>query len=81
MIPTRETKGNCQVQCADEAVVVSKQEPMKAGNSGEEKTLVTGCRVILAIVSQKLMMDAKGGRNLKVCWSLDGPKMKALKER
>jgi hypothetical protein len=53
---------------------------MKAGNSGEGKTLVTGCLVILAVMSQKLMTDAKGGRNLKVCWNLDGQKMKALKE-
>jgi hypothetical protein len=53
---------------------------MKAGNSVEGKTLVTGCLVILAVMDQKLMMDVKGGRNLKVCWNLDGRKMKALKE-
>ncbi len=55
------------MQCADEAVVVRKREPMKAGNSEEGKTLVTGCLVILAVMSQKLIADAKGGRDLKVC--------------
>ena len=68
------------MQCADEVVVVRKREPMKAGNGEEEKTLVTECLVILTGMSQKLIADAKGGRNFKVCLRTVGLKMKALKE-
>jgi len=68
------------VQCADEVVVVRKREPMKVGNDEEGKTPVTGCQVILAVMSQKRIADAKDGRDLKGCWRAVGLKMKALKE-
>lgn len=54
------------MQCADEVVVVRKREPMKVGNDEEGKTPVTGCLVILTGMSQKLIADAKDGRDLKV---------------
>ena len=68
------------MQCADEVVVVRKREPMKVGNDEEGKTPVTGCLVILTGMSQKLIADAKDGRDLKVCLRTVGLKMKALKE-
>ena len=68
------------MQCADEAIVGRKREPIKAGNGEEGKTLVTECLVILTGISQKLILDAKGGRNLKVCLRAVGLKTKALKE-
>ena len=57
-----------RVQYADDAVVVIKPKPMKASNRKEEKTQVTHHTVDVAVVSQKFMADAKGGRNFKVYW-------------
>jgi hypothetical protein len=49
---------------ADESVVVMKIQPVKPGNSVEEKTGLTFGIVQRALVSQKLKRDAKGGSDL-----------------
>ena len=68
------------MQYADEAVVVIKQMPMKAGNRLEGKTFVTQLKVVVAPISQKPIGDAKGGRKFKVYRRELQAKVKVLKE-
>jgi hypothetical protein len=69
-----------RVQYADEAVVVNKPIPMKASNRLEDKIWVTHRLVDVAILSQKLMIGAKGGRNFKVCLKEFQSRVKVLKQ-
>jgi len=69
-----------RVQYADEVVVVNKPIPMKASNRLEEKIQVTHHKVGVADVGQKLMSDAKGGRNFKVYQKEFKMRLKVLKE-
>ena len=54
------------MQCADEAIVVNNSQPMKAGNSLEDKTERTLCIVIVTGLFQKNRSDAKGGSSFKM---------------
>lgn len=49
---------------ADESGVVSKFQPMKPGNSVEDKTGMTFGDVQRACIAQKVLSGAKGGSNL-----------------
>jgi hypothetical protein len=54
------------LQVADCSVVVNKSEPMKAGDSLEEKTQMKVCAIILPTRSQKELIEAKGTCFVKV---------------
>lgn len=53
------------MQYADDVAVVSKPEPEKAGNRLEDTNLGDMEHVSMAIATQKVVMDAKDGRNSK----------------
>lgn len=54
------------MQCADEVVVVNNPQPMKAGNSLEEKTERTLCKVMMADQTKRSGADAKDGSSFKM---------------
>jgi len=54
----------CECEVADESVVVLKFQPMKPGNSVEDKTGMTFDDVQRACIAQKALAGAKGGSNL-----------------
>lgn len=49
-----------KVQYADEAVVVNNLKPMKASNGMEDKTKGTSFIVMMTVIVQKIVADAKG---------------------
>ena len=78
-----QAKARCKVkvQCADEAVVVMKHVPEKAGNSLEDKTCVTRPWMVSAGEGQKPASGAKGGREFKAYQKEFGLRVKALERR
>ena len=52
------------MQYAEDAVVVIKHMPVKAGNRLEGNPCVTWLMVVMAVRGQKPVADAKGGRKI-----------------